>query len=164
MSTAMEYLNGNRKWYINGRLHRENDLPAISNYDDDTKKWYLNGKRHRLNGLPAVEFSDGDKEWWLFGERHRLGGLPAIDYKNNCDYVEYDKKEWWIYGKEYSYKRVCKFYRILVKFGRLCLRKIRIRQLRKAKYIHNELLFMPSTSKYHGGQCYHKMVNHFMIM
>jgi len=28
------------------------------------KRWYLNGLLHREDG-PAVEYADGNKEWWL---------------------------------------------------------------------------------------------------
>ena len=34
--------NGTQKWYLNGKLHRENDLPAII-HSDGTQEWYLNG-------------------------------------------------------------------------------------------------------------------------
>ena len=30
--------------------------------------WYVNGKLHRDNGLPAIEYADGDKEWWVNGK------------------------------------------------------------------------------------------------
>ena len=49
----------------NGKLHRE-DGPAVE-YIDGDKKWYLNGKLHREDG-PAVEDTDGNKEWWLNGK------------------------------------------------------------------------------------------------
>ena len=45
-------------------LHRENG-PAIE-YADGNKLWYQNGKLHRLDG-PAVEFADGSKEYWIGG-------------------------------------------------------------------------------------------------
>ena len=32
------------------------------------KHWYLNGKLHREDG-PAVEYANGDKEWWLNDEQ-----------------------------------------------------------------------------------------------
>ena len=37
--------------------------------EDGTKKWYMNGKLHREGGLPAVEWSDGQKEWYRNGRR-----------------------------------------------------------------------------------------------
>ena len=45
-------------------FHRE-DGPAIE-YADGDKEWYLNGKRHREDG-PAIEYSDGYKAWYLNG-------------------------------------------------------------------------------------------------
>lgn len=54
--------NGTKRWYLNGKLHRE-DGPTFK-YDDGTMVWYLNGNRHREDG-PAIERSDGSKEWWL---------------------------------------------------------------------------------------------------
>jgi hypothetical protein len=56
------YADGNKYWYLNGKLHRE-DGPAIERADGN-KYWYLNGKLHREDG-PAVEFVYGYKEWYL---------------------------------------------------------------------------------------------------
>ena len=36
--------------------------------DDNKTKWYLNGKLHREDG-PAVELTNGSKEWYLNGNR-----------------------------------------------------------------------------------------------
>lgn len=63
---AVEWSNGDKSWYLNGKLHRE-DGPATE-YADGDKEWYLNGKRHREDG-PAVEYTDGYKEWRLNGEK-----------------------------------------------------------------------------------------------
>ncbi len=46
-------------------LHRE-DGPAVE-FNDGDKYWFINGKRHREDG-PAVEFNDGDKYWYLNGK------------------------------------------------------------------------------------------------
>ena len=51
---------GNKYWYLNGELHRE-DGPAIELINKD-KIWYLNGEIHREDG-PAV-MMNGIKEWW----------------------------------------------------------------------------------------------------
>ena len=56
--------NGDKSWYINGKLHRE-DGPAIE-YADGDKYWYINNMRHRLDG-PAVEYADGNKYWYING-------------------------------------------------------------------------------------------------
>jgi hypothetical protein len=62
--------NGDKKWYFNGHIHRE-DGPAIEFANGD-KAWCLNGKLHREDG-PAFEFANGDKAWYLNGKR-RQGG------------------------------------------------------------------------------------------
>jgi hypothetical protein len=64
---AVEYVNGNKFWYINGELHRE-DGPACEYYEG-TKVWYIKGSRHRENG-PAFEVPDGRKYYYLNGIRY----------------------------------------------------------------------------------------------
>jgi hypothetical protein len=101
---------------------------------------------------------NGKKEWYnANGKLHRLGGLPAIENAVDGD-------EWWINDKEYTYKQVINYYKILKNFGRYCLRKIRMRKLRRLRWIHGELLCMPSKESYPGGQDYHQMVSYFMSM
>jgi hypothetical protein len=60
------YTNGDKYWYLNDKLHRE-DGPAIEWANGD-KCWYLNGRLHREDG-PAVECSIGYKAWYLNDER-----------------------------------------------------------------------------------------------
>jgi len=52
-------------YYINGKLHRENDLPAVIK-PGGYKKWYFNDKLHRLNG-PASK-GPGYKYYYFHGE------------------------------------------------------------------------------------------------
>jgi len=64
-------------WYqivykLNGQLHNENDLPAVESVNG-MKKWYRYGVLHRKMG-PAVEFADGYKEWWINGEFVKFEG------------------------------------------------------------------------------------------
>ncbi len=62
-------IRGNKFYYSDREMtirHRE-DGPAIE-YADGDKAWYLNGKRHREDG-PAVEYECGYKSWWLNGEQ-----------------------------------------------------------------------------------------------
>ena len=49
------------------QLHRL-DGPALE-YSNGDKKWYIDGKRHRLDG-PAIEFSDGTKSWFVEGKQY----------------------------------------------------------------------------------------------
>ena len=37
---------------------------GLIEYNNGTKFWFLNGKYHREDG-PAVEYTDGDKHWYL---------------------------------------------------------------------------------------------------
>ena len=95
---AIEWANGNKAWYVNGKLHRE-DGPAVEHISG-TKEWYVNGKRHRYCA-PAIEYTDGGKEWLVDGKYHRLDG-PAIESVNG-------KEAWCINGESISedefYKR-----------------------------------------------------------
>ena len=80
--------NGNKFWYLNGQLHRE-DGPAIE-WADGTKKWFLNGKLHREDA-PAIEWGVGGcKEWYLNGKCHRDDG-PAVEYADGS-------KLWYFHG------------------------------------------------------------------
>ena len=54
--------NGDKSWYLNGKLHRT-DGPAIE-YADGYKAWYFDGKCHRTDG-PAIENANGDKYWYF---------------------------------------------------------------------------------------------------
>jgi hypothetical protein len=83
--TCKTYPNGDKQWWLNGKLHRE-DGPAVERANG-TKVWYLNGKRHREDG-PAIEMANGAKAWWLNGKPHREDG-PAIERANG-------NKEWWL--------------------------------------------------------------------
>ena len=99
-------------FYINGFLHRDNDLPAATY--NKRKDWFQYGIRHREKNLPAIEYENGDCEYWENGEKivfedelevettedftkYYLNGLlhrsikPAVEYKNG-------DKEWWYKG------------------------------------------------------------------
>lgn len=62
----VECLNGSKFWCLNGKLHRENDLPACE-YANGSKEWWFNGKRHRTDG-PAIHYIDGYVDWYLNGK------------------------------------------------------------------------------------------------
>jgi hypothetical protein len=68
----IEINSNGSKFYYNDKamniFHRE-DGPAIE-WRDGSKSWYLNGKLHREDG-PAYEGADGHKEWWLNAARFR---------------------------------------------------------------------------------------------
>ena len=81
--------NGNKTWYKDGELHRDNDLPAIEHSLGN--QWFINGERHRDNDKPAIEYTNGGREWYVNGELHRDNGKPAIEYASGC-------KEWYDHG------------------------------------------------------------------
>ena len=62
---AVEYLDGGKAWYFEGRLHREG-APAVE-WASGSKEWFVDGKRHREDG-PAAIYNDGHSEWWINGE------------------------------------------------------------------------------------------------
>ena len=83
----IQYTNGAKEWYLNGKLHRTNG-PAFEDADG-YKTWYLNGEKHRTDG-PAVEDADGYKAWYLNGKWHRTDG-PAIEHADG-------DKHWFLNG------------------------------------------------------------------
>jgi hypothetical protein len=58
-------------------------LPAMEEDTFGNKSWYLNDKLHREDG-PAVEWADGDKYWYLNDnpmteEEHKAAMNPAVE-------------------------------------------------------------------------------------
>lgn len=74
-----KYIDKNEtiKWYKNGKLHRDDDLPAVI-WKEGTQEWYQHGLRHRENN-PAIIRKDSLYAWWLNGNCHREDG-PAITH------------------------------------------------------------------------------------
>jgi hypothetical protein len=95
LPTMEEDADGNKSWWLNGKLHRE-DGPAVE-WFDGYKAWYLNDKRHREDG-PAIEHTDGSKEWWFDDERHREDG-PAMEWADGS-------KGWYLNGEEVTEEEV----------------------------------------------------------
>jgi hypothetical protein len=59
------YTSGSKYWTQNGKIHRDNDQPAVIYNELQVRHWYQNGIRHRDNGLPAIIYADGRKAWWV---------------------------------------------------------------------------------------------------
>ena len=70
------------KWYQNGKLHRDDDLPAV--ICGIGQEWYQNGLRHRDNDLPAVICADGTKKWYLNGKIQEDKRIPT---ENTFEYA-----------------------------------------------------------------------------
>ena len=88
------YASGSRCWHKNGKLHRDDDLPAVI-HSDGTKEWWFNGLRHRGNDQPAIICSNGFMEWWDYGVLHRTGRNPAVIGREG-------EHEWWKDGVKYN--------------------------------------------------------------
>lgn len=104
--------NGDRSWFRNGWLHRDDDLPAIERADGE-RVWVdvargcyrirsKNGtvarlKNHIWNSdgdLPALELANGTREWREKGRFHRTCDLPAIEFADGG-------RQWYIHGKRH---------------------------------------------------------------
>lgn len=73
-------LSGDEVWRKNGKIHRDEDLPAII-HSDGTQAWYKMGKRHRDGDKPAIVAQKGRyKAWFKNGKRHRDDDKPAETY------------------------------------------------------------------------------------
>lgn len=68
--------SGNKRWYLNGKLHRE-DGPARTT-SIGLQEWYLNGSRHREDG-PALIVPGVSESWYLNGSRHREDGPAQVN-------------------------------------------------------------------------------------
>ena len=98
--------DGTEEWYLNGKLHRDGDLPAVIFSNDEfawykngerhrdgdeaaviskiSNTWYQNGKIHRDGDNPAIICKNGNKLWYKHNLLHRDGDLPAVIYSNKC--------------------------------------------------------------------------------
>ena len=88
------YSNGDKFWYVNGQLHRE-DGPAVE-YPNGYKEWWVNGKRHREDG-PAIQHSNGYKEWFLNNKNYSAEDFfKEMNEKSGCSgkVVEIDGKKY----------------------------------------------------------------------
>jgi hypothetical protein len=91
--------DGVEEWYINGRLHRDNDLPAFKGRNKQI--WYQHGKVHRV-GKPAVlyEYEGANhtkrEEWHVDGKCHKLDGPAILKIITSPDsQEEVDRAEYW---------------------------------------------------------------------
>jgi hypothetical protein len=73
---TMVAANGTRKWSHHDKANRDNDLSdAIIAYDE--LQWHCNGKIHREDGMPAI-INYKEQCWCRYGLPHRDEDQPAI--------------------------------------------------------------------------------------
>ena len=81
MSKPIIYNDGTKRWYFNGKLHREDGPAVVSPYH---KGWWLNDKLHRTDG-PAIEMADGSKSWYLNGKQYIEEEFVMIQFMNGIN-------------------------------------------------------------------------------
>ncbi len=89
---AREMANGDKSYWINGKCHRDGDLPSII-CSNGEKYYSINGLLHREGNMPAIDYPNGDKSYWNHGKLHRTDG-PAFESNNQ-------NQEFWINGIEF---------------------------------------------------------------
>jgi len=75
---AIIHPNGNETWYYNGLIHREGDLPAMTQHNGKSQYWIKHGQYHR-QGAPAIILENGLEEWYTNGKLHREDGPAIVD-------------------------------------------------------------------------------------
>ena len=98
---AVKYNTGTRIWYWHGELHREGDAPAAV-WSDGSVSYYRHGRRHRDNDEPAVIQTRGYvvaacRQWFVHDQLHREWDLPAVILRDQDDNRS-DRLEWWRHG------------------------------------------------------------------
>jgi hypothetical protein len=78
-------------YFDKGRLHRDEDLPAME-LAGGSKIFCQNGVRHRDYNLPAEVWADGTRCYFQHGVYHRGGILPAVEFANG-EKIFYKKGE-----------------------------------------------------------------------
>jgi len=106
-SKLITFKNG----YYSTYLESYNDFPSIFYYHNNSKAWHKNGKLHRENDLPAVIQENGDLAWWIDGKQHRdddKDGNPQparTTHLGEKDYFKHDKTYFpYGYDKHYNSK------------------------------------------------------------
>ena len=109
-------MDGSIRYYDKlGKLHRDNDQPAIIMANSGGLFWYQHGEKHR-DGGPACLPANGDAEWYQHGELHRENGPASTTASGIQLWYRYGKlhrtdgpaierpdgtKEWWVDGKKH---------------------------------------------------------------
>lgn len=96
-----------RVWAINGRHHREGDLPSFEEFTESTGelelKYEIHGKLHREGDKPAYILRENGinafESFWIAGLCHRLHGAAVIERNpgngalQKLEYVIWDERQ-----------------------------------------------------------------------
>ncbi len=69
---ALIWSDNDLHWYIDGKLHRDGDKPAVICYG--LKYWYQKNNLHRLEGPALIDEICGREEYWLEGIKYSKEG------------------------------------------------------------------------------------------
>lgn len=86
------------EYYINDKLHRDNNLPAVVDIVRNSLEWHVNGELHRDGDLPAVIMNNCAK-YVRNGKLHREGDLPAFIYRDGN--LRQEEIVWYYDGKHF---------------------------------------------------------------
>jgi len=102
---------GTTRYYVNGQLHRDGDLPAVVNVRDGLEEWWFHGVQHRDGGLPAVVGTPSTylpayrqehrEEWWVHGVHEQGEDLPATVVRKSVAMLQNSSisvLKWWFQG------------------------------------------------------------------
>ena len=79
---------GTRKWFKNGKMHRDRDLPAEVDINGN-QWWYKDGELHRDGDLPAIVYANGSQYWIKHGKYHRDFGPSIVSFYNGTNFFEH---------------------------------------------------------------------------
>ena len=85
-----KFFSGAKKWFSMGKLHRNNDLPAVI-YSYDEHRWYKMDLLHRENDLPAIVYKNLYYAWYLNNKKHRDNDPAVINNRSGIN-------EWYCNG------------------------------------------------------------------
>ncbi len=88
-----------KRWYRNGKLHRENKSAWVEYHENGNKikeEWYKDDKSHREDGPAWIYYYENGNKWiewwWKDDKRHREDGPAFIQYYKNGNKKE---EQWW---------------------------------------------------------------------
>jgi hypothetical protein len=104
---AIEKPNGDKFWFIHGRLHRLDGPAMITLVSDNqyVKYWCVNDNYHRLDG-PAVELPSGEGRYYIKGKLLYKEDFDKEVAKLSAPKFTCDGKVVEIEGKKYQLKLV----------------------------------------------------------
>jgi hypothetical protein len=81
-----------RTWTVDGKLHREHDLPALVS-TDGFRGWFRRNGWHRDGDRPAIIYHDGGLDWYQHNRHRRNHDRHTTIYSNGVTYgVNMDRK------------------------------------------------------------------------